>query len=1068
MIVPAMFCNTAPVYADTGSAPYADAFIKTSDPDTSNPAAGSGNPAGVFSSSTLENGRLWADKSVGADEAVIYNTAGNPVGSPIKADPDQFLINLSVLSEGYSLDSVAPPIDAVFIIDLSGSMTYEVGSDVEAIPGDMRVDAVTSALNQAIDTLMAANPNNRVAVVAYGGLPGRLPRAYPLLDLGRYSVPAGETYFYVSGSGIAGNAAFNVNTNINGPVAITASAPVSGGTPTQRGIYAGAQILMNNDDTTYTDTRSLTVTRKPVMILMTDGEPTFGWTDYKVPGTGSGSDIYTDDNYDWGDALTPNMGIGLLTVATASYWKQQVKDWYYGEADPKSSVGFYTIGLGADSVNSAAVLDPGNNAANDTIEYLAGSGTNYNMKDLLDEFVTPTGTVAGSSIGFPVLDHGVYPALSTTQSLINIQNDKDYISSYSYTDGYYSASDAQALNDAFQTVTTQMVASVDYITDIGADDPDYSGYLTFSDVLGQYMEFKSFEGLWYDDVKYDGGLFAQYITSGSPADPTYKTDFVASLATQLEVSEADAALIVDSSVAGESLYYNGAGDFGNRLKWYADSGKYYVGPYFNTDGSLAPAPPSATCVMDLYPIEGVVPNGVTHADTDLTTIEFAVLTALQNGVFSDSDDLNNELDRELVQGQQIVRWYIPASLIPMRTIERVGGTDDDPVLGIREASPIQVLYAVGLQASLTWADILGGATYAGADYADIYGRSSPSYPYAYPNVVTFFTNHNDIDGSPDTTTAFFHINKSNHYYFYTDPSGKTPLYESDGTGGYKLAEPGSTGPFFAKSEYFDAGAQGYIVEKYSPVPGATPIMNYGSDAPYIASGTPRTENVVASISKAGNPTDTKDYVVETLLGNLDQDANPVQIRHFGDDGMLGIPLTAVAVEKRWAVGVTPEPVETQLYAKEGSAGVETPVGDPVVLSTANSWKYIWTNLPVYTLYPDASGNVQFITYTMREVSGGGSGGGSSKNYSVSYRQPAWSKNVGLWTWSAGVVTNGVPGDPPPLTPPTPPVPPSTTLPKTGDSTDVLTLWLLVCLSALGFCVIYKVWEVSAKKRRRNI
>ena len=1071
MLVPAAFCDTAPVYADMDSAPYADAFIKTSDPDTSNPAIGSDNPIGVFGSSTLENGRLWADKSVSADEAVIYDTAGNPIGAPIKADPDQFLINLSVLSEGYSIGSVAPPIDAVFIIDLSGSMTYEIGSATEADPGNTRVDAVTDALNFAIDALMEANPDNRVAVVAYGGLSGRKPRTYPLLNLGRYAAPSGEACFYVSGSGKTNDAAFNVNPAITGPAAINAGAPVSGGTPTQRGIYAGAQMLMNNADKTYTDAKGLTVIRKPVMVLMTDGEPTFGWTDYTTPGSGL-VDINIDDEYDWGDALTPDMGIDLLTVATAAYWKQQVKEWYYGAADLKNSVGYYTVGLGVSGLNAPAVLDPQSNAGADAQLY-DGNGVTYYMGTLLDEFVAPTGG-SGGTIEFPVLSHGVYPDLATTRTLTGIRNGGDFISSYCYTDGYYPAGDAAALNEAFKTITSQMETSVDYITDIGADDPDYSGYLTFSDVLGQFMEFKSFEGLWYDDVKYDGALFAKYITEGSPSDPAYKAGFISGLATQLEVSEADAALVVDSSIAGGSLYYTAPGDFGNRLKWYADSGKYYVGPYYSADGSQASAPPAATCVMDLYPIEGVVPGGVTHVDTELTTLEFAVLTALQRGVFSDSDDLNNELDRELIPGQQIVRWYIPASLIPMRTALRVGGTDDEPVLGIREASPIQALFAVGLRDSLTWADILGSATYAGEGYAGIYGRTSPSYPYAYPKVVTFFTNHNDIDGSPDTTTAFFHINKSNHYYYYTDPSGRTPLYESDGSGGYTLAESGSAGPFFAKFEYFDVGAQGYVAERYSPVPGSTPITDNGADAPYIASGVPRTENVVASISKTSNPTDTKGYVVETLLGNLDKDANPVQIRHFGDDGMLGIPLTSVAVEKRWAGGVTPEPVEVQLYAKEGAAGALAPVGGPALLSAANAWRYSWTDLPVYTLYPDAGGNVKFITYSVLEVSGGG----SSKNYSVSYRQPAWSQNGGLWIWSAGVVTNGEAGDPPPPptppnppippappTPPTPPAPPSTTILKTGDSVDVLSLWLLVCLSALGLCVIYKAREVSAGKRK---
>jgi len=871
-------------------------FVKVSDSNTS-------NTTNYFSSTTMENGRLWTDKSVDASEAIIYDSSGSIIGSHT-AEADEFLITLSALSEAYSINRLMDPLDAVFMVDVSGSMTYSFEGEVEGAAGNMRIDALVEALNEAVFLLMEANPENRVAVVAYGGLSGRNPRAYPILDLGRYEAPDND-YFYVSGTGSANNARFNVNAAIVGPAPLTTSVSVSGGTPTQRGIYAGAQMLMDNTDTTYTDPASgRTVTRKPVMILFTDGEPTFGWTDYKTAGVVG--DDYTQKNQDWGDALVPDLGIDLLTVATASYWKQQVHDWYYGAGDTLNDVAYYTIGMYISNTHSLSVLDPAHNA-NDNEQYFSDNDTTYNLGNLLNVFSLPT-PPAGSSIEFPVLNYQEFPTTAQSQgyprSLASITNDGDYIRSCNYADEYFQANNAEALKEVFKTIAAQMISQMDYITEVDSGDPNFSGYLTFSDVLGEYMEFKAYEGLWFEGQQYDGLAFAEDITVLGTSSPNWDS-FIAGLATQMSgettlVSTAEAEEVVQSSMAGGSLYYNSASDFSNQIKWYADDKKNYLSPYFSADGNEAPVPDEALCIMDLYPLEGVVTSSVTGDPADLMNTCLVVLTALESGSFTDSDyGYIAGLTRDIVKGQQIVRWYVPASLIPMRTVVALSDPSEELVAEIREAEAIRAVYSVGLPESFTLADVE-------SSYRELFTRTEPN-AFGHPELLVFFSNLYHLDS--DVAAAFCEISDANQYYYYQHPSGKVPLFVLDDNGEYRAAAQGDAGPFFTKSESFDLNEPGYIALRYTQVDSAIIEDDMRGGAPFILSGTEKEEAAEEHLEKEANPTGTNTHVLHrhgagivtyqdasTLnsetrnISTLDVSTYSVQVRELGNNGLLGIPV----------------------------------------------------------------------------------------------------------------------------------------------------------------------------------
>ena len=147
---------------------------------------------------------------------------------------------------------------------------------------------LVDALNEAIGILQDANPLNRVSVVAYGGRTGGYARVQKVLDLGRYAPNGSGNFFTLASSGDS----VNVNATAAGEGAIAppaANIPVVGSTPTQWGIRESARILENasnkqvNVPVTDTDgnvTEEANVTRRPNMILLTDGEPTMGRPDY--------------------------------------------------------------------------------------------------------------------------------------------------------------------------------------------------------------------------------------------------------------------------------------------------------------------------------------------------------------------------------------------------------------------------------------------------------------------------------------------------------------------------------------------------------------------------------------------------------------------------------------------------------------------------------------------------------------------------------------------------------------------------------------------------------------------
>lgn len=253
--------------------------------------------------------------------------------------------------------SVKTPLDVVFVLDVSGSMN-----------DNDKDKTMVDSVNSAISTIMKENPDSRVGVIAYSSKENSSysnnSNAITLLPLGKYTPKSDGKYLTIKDDtytitwrdewGIPQSATYDkdiISTNVNEVDSISLN--VYGGTYTQAGIKAGADILTSASTryTTKVNGKDKEVTRTPVIILLSDGDPTYYNKNYQsLTGDRSGTGNSTSEK----DAY--------YTIRTADYYKKQVTSHYYGTTETKSK--FYTIGLNMSGTLSKTILDPSSTNVN--------------------------------------------------------------------------------------------------------------------------------------------------------------------------------------------------------------------------------------------------------------------------------------------------------------------------------------------------------------------------------------------------------------------------------------------------------------------------------------------------------------------------------------------------------------------------------------------------------------------------------------------------------------------------------------------------------------------------------
>ncbi len=673
--------------------------------------------------STEFAGGVWTDKSV-------FTNAGAFRAQITMDDPaNNFLIALSAIAANQQVvGHTSTPMDVMLTLDVSGSMD-----------SNSKDTSMIAAANQAIGRLLSQNSNNRVGVVLYSGNSdvnqnAGTGTATVILPLDHYTTTSTTTigsgrdqqtipaYLSISGNSVSVPSGVR---NSNNRQPNTGSKSVTGGTYIQNGLYkAWGEFSKVTDTVVPAGNAQAGVQRTPIMILMSDGQPTLATTEYNNVGT---------SNRSYGDGQEKNTTwkTVFLTQLTASWVKGKMEA-HYGTT-PK----FYTLGLGTGNSNFAtAVLNPSN------------SYTDLNT--YWNRFFTNSVNNSGNvNVG-------------TNQSRWDLYKDSN-VKVSDYVDGYYLAANASGLLDAFQGIVDSIeLDAAGHVTLVEPIGEDMSGYITFTDELGALMEVKDLKGLVLGNQLFTGHELAKSLQEsamGTPQNPTdYGNEFIRTVRERLGIDNAtDAQSLVIAAYADGQLAYNAAtGEYSNYIGWYSNDDGDYLGFWDKDTGITADgAPAGTTWINKSYGYLGVAGS-------------------------SDMMHVVVMLSTHIASGMQVVQFKIPASLIPKVTyaVELEGSDPTDmKSLTRKGADPLRLVYEVGMRSDLNAVN-LEQAVEDLPEGVHVHKNADGTYSF-YTNLwgdEDHNINYNDPLGHM-VAQSHFHPAVGNGRYYYTED---TPIYVGSG------------------------------------------------------------------------------------------------------------------------------------------------------------------------------------------------------------------------------------------------------------------------------------------------
>lgn len=849
------------------------------DPDTVS------RPADVYGDNTLNAGKITVGKSV-SDKPVTLTYGGN--SKTFTPSAGNFIITSSQASQVLGLATEQTvPVDVMFVLDTSGSM--------DATDDDYtdRAHEMVTAANDAIATLMAANPLNRVGVVAFSSRSGDIPSAQVLSQLASYTGNAATAHlqWVTSDGGTTGNnRGYIAGRSITGQIGSARREGHEGGTNIHAGVALGGQQLMNTATTTATLADGTVVTRMPFLVILSDGQPTY------IAGDENGSTWYNPSyNNNLGDGSNPYEGAGFMVALTAAYYKGKITERYYGStASSTNRCNIYTLGVQLEKLS-------GNNKALAQItmnpkEYTTGSyaadgaasywnygnthsqnnnkSTTHGWKTYWDAYNAATATSypvrvdTGSGklwigqgpegTGAPAVpneprewdyykyinnrwqvDREAYNAAVAEYNAAKAVYDqweaanymtvdykpyfitaesitatKDYVDGVGYTggiaynDGYYSTDGTGgSLSSAFEQIVTQIqkqaLASPTHVN--AAHGADFSGYVTYTDPIGEYMEVKNIRGVLVNGKLYEGKSFAYWMENWDSAPSAFKTEFAAVLQERCKVTESQMnvnAYIQNAVDSQYQAYYKGDTDYDNSLVWwgqeYTVAGKEdlqvkWMG--FADDDSFAyvsttTPPAGATHVCRSYYFYGAAGDMDTTPAEDL--LHFVV-----------------RVQRSLTAPyQETVVISAPASMLSAEKVFVTEKTDSDGnktyEAEVTPAEPARVVYEVGLRSDINAYNVekIVGADTAYTGETAVLNGAATATNYANGK-YTFYTNDWDRAAEENEhhramAKATFEAAATNSFYTYTQD---TLIYSTPGTVYTGTNAP--TGTVYYAREYYD-------------------------------------------------------------------------------------------------------------------------------------------------------------------------------------------------------------------------------------------------------------------------
>lgn len=414
-------------------------------------------------------GRVWSDKSVYTDGSVDLGD-----GIRVEKGNADFLTVFSALGSSRNLTSrVRLPLDVVFVIDISGSMTTSLGNST-------RIASTAAAVNDAIATLMdekQVSKYSRVGVVVFSSDGYTRNAAVPILPLGRY-----EAIQEINGEPVYISMEENklkLSAHGDDGIDYEESYSIEGGTNTQMGIYTGMKMLAEETDVTADLGKGITVSRIPAVVLLSDGEPTFS----------SRGEWWNPSTVEQGPGNKAFYGNGMLAMMTAAYMKDAVDRKYevFSHESPEEQARYetkiYTVGMGLDergtsdadrlaqvSLNPTAHLNDNNGMARD----IRSAWTSY---------------VAGNTPQITVNDERPRTYSLIHPSSNDISSNSDALQ---YNDAYYAAD--QNVGEVFQNIIEVLTNNAFVPTQDTAGTSSQTGLL-YTDPIGDYMQVKEVQSV---------------------------------------------------------------------------------------------------------------------------------------------------------------------------------------------------------------------------------------------------------------------------------------------------------------------------------------------------------------------------------------------------------------------------------------------------------------------------------------------------------------------------------------------------------------------------------------------
>jgi hypothetical protein len=532
------------------------------------------------------------------------------------------------------------------------------------------------------------------------------------------------------------------------------------------GIAAGAKMLMEAQNLTVTYGER-TITRIPVLVILSDGAPTFSssaldWTNPTGGENGRGSSDRGDDP-----------GEGFLAMLTAAYYKNAITQKYYGAsatADQRAFV--YTIGVGLGSINqnnsgynagttatlANLTMNPsqwlGISIGNDNNQIDNAINTAWENYQSKRDFTIQVGRYSNSSKTYSFKYHA-----TSTQAQYNIDPS---VTSLKYNDKYWPADSREEINSAFSEMVIEIqkrAITAPTLTNTTWGQ-DYSGFVTFTDPIGEYMEIKNVIGVTGEGYLYQGvslGKLAEgydpnweNISSTSGEQAAFNAELEQALLDRIHLSTAAGAATptleqirailnvityteadyqangdpeynagggvvrtFDCDAYGGQLYWNSDADYGNSFTWF---GKVHY-PNGETEASsgnadydvqfIGIAPKNADSIDWLH-------NGGAEAEALRENAKAAGANCLVRSYFMYGDAGGNRQDETVDMlhfqlrvltsleepHQQYVSIKVPASLLASQKVLIDDTNPNNLEAHYEELTPSRVIYEVGLRSDI--------------------------------------------------------------------------------------------------------------------------------------------------------------------------------------------------------------------------------------------------------------------------------------------------------------------------------------------------------------------------------